>query len=322
MYLVPLMIKVAKKLNLMDTPDGKLKKHVVSTPYLGGLAVYLGFIISLCLTFPFENQLFLFLIGSTLLLFVGLIDDCIVMEPYQKLIGQIVATFCFLKAGVHLKTLFFSYLPNVLISFFWMLSVINAFNLVDVMDGLSITLAIMASFSFLLCALFFQNSTVALLLSSFLGALVAFFWFNKPLAKIYLGDAGSLFIGGFLATIPFMLPWGLYSATGYLAPVIILFIPFLEVGTLIIIRLYKGIAIYQGSPDHFSMYLRDNGWKTTYILIYVALLSLILLAIALSAIMDFLNFFSLMVCSFLFLIGWYWVIIGKNSQKWSKIFPF
>ena len=161
-YLVPLIIDVAFRLKILDNPDGNLKNHKKPTPYLGGLAVYVGFITSLSLVFPFENSLFLFILGSTLLLFVGLIDDLIAMKPYQKFFGQMVATFCFLKAGLHLKENFFSYYPNIIISFFWILSVINALNLVDVMDGLAATLAICASFTFLIITIIFKIYSVAI----------------------------------------------------------------------------------------------------------------------------------------------------------------
>ena len=87
-----------------------------------------------------------------------------------------------------------------------------------------------------------------------------FLYFNKTPAKIYLGDAGSLLIGGLLATIPFMIPWGTYTIFGFLTPVIILGVPLVEVASLIIIRTYKKIPFYFGSPDHFAHYLFDQGW--------------------------------------------------------------
>ena len=214
--------------------------------------------------------------GITLLLIVGLIDDLMVLKPLHKFLGQFIAVFCFLKAGFHLKINLFSNWWNICLSAFWMLSVINAFNLVDVMDGLASTLAIGAALSFLFIALVSHAFSVALLLCAFLGSVLAFLWYNKPVAKIYLGDAGSLFIGGLLANIPFLLDWGTYSEYGYLAPIVIVAIPGLEVTTLIIIRTYKGIPFFQGSPHHFSMYLKRRGWSIPLILAYVFGLSLIL----------------------------------------------
>lgn len=323
-YLIPLLSEVAHKLRVLDIPDGKLKQHGRPVPYLGGLGIYVGFIVSLALTFPFENRLFLFLVGSTLLLFIGLIDDIVAMKPYQKFFGQLVATFCFLKGGLYLKEAFFMAVPTFLgsliwlvISVGWILSVINAFNLVDVMDGLATTLAITASFSFLIFAILLQCQTVALLLASFLGALIAFWYFNKPSATMYLGDAGSLFLGGLLATVPFMVPWGTYTSFGYLAPVIILCIPLLEVGTLILIRTYKGIPFYQGSPDHFAIYLQQKGWSKWIILGHVSALNVLLLNIAVLFVFNYVSLITLVSLMSAFFVFWYTVLLLSFKQKSS-----
>lgn len=316
-YLVPLCIKIARRLQFIDEPDGKIKQHKQATPYLGGVAVYVGFLAAFCLTFPFENSILLFFAGSTLLLFVGLIDDLVVLRPSQKFFGQILATICFLKAGLFLKTQFFSNYWNIPISAFWILSVINAFNLVDVMDGLATLLAIGATASFLTLAIFFNMPMVIVLLSAFLGPLVAFFWYNKPTAQIYLGDAGSLFIGGFLATIPFLFNWGVYTASGYLTPLIILAIPLLEVSTLVIVRSYKKIPFYRGSPDHFSIYLQQNGWPKVLILGYVALLSIILGGAAFLFITNRVSFCLLCLSAGVFLAVWgaiLWLKIPKKDN--------
>jgi UDP-GlcNAc:undecaprenyl-phosphate GlcNAc-1-phosphate transferase len=318
-YLVPFFCSLARRLKFVDEPDGKNKVHKHATPYMGGIAIYIGFLSALCLTFPFQNDMFLFFVGSTLLLFVGLIDDLLVLKPYQKFFGQILAMLCFLKAGFFLKERFFSNFWNVWISGFWMLLVMNAFNLVDVMDGLATLLAVCATTSFLALGIYFNQDILVILLSAFLGPLLAFFWYNKPTARIYLGDAGSLFIGGFLATIPFLFSWSTFNINGYLAPIIILAIPLLEVGTLILIRTYKKIPFYMGSPDHFSIYLQQNGWKKTYILQYVLVLSIILFTTSFAFILNKLSFIGLMLSGTLFVCVWVAAILYANFTKNSKI---
>ncbi len=312
-YVTPLLILFAKKIDLLDRPDGFIKLHKSPTPYLGGLAVYTGFIASLALFYPFENNILLLIVGITLLLIIGLIDDLIVLKPLHKFLGQFIAVFCFLKAGYHLKINLFSNWWNIFLSGFWMLSIINAFNLVDVMDGLASTLAIGATFSFLFIAVISHAFPVALLLSAFLGAILAFLWYNKPVAQIYLGDAGSLFIGGFLANIPFLLDWGTYSKYGYLAPLVILAIPALEVTTLIIIRTYQGIPFFQGSPHHFSMYLKRRGWPISLILFYVFALSLILGMAGALIYGGMLQKFGIFVAALLFLAVWFAVLFYPSK---------
>lgn len=314
-YLIPILKTVAVRLNILDVPDGQIKKHKEPTPYLGGVAVYISFIVALALTLPFENRMFSFLTGSTLLLFVGLIDDLVPLRPSQKFAGQIIATLCFLRAGFYLKSHFFYNYWSIPLSFLWILSLINAFNLVDVMDGLATTLAGCATLSFIVMALYLQQPTVAVLLCAFFGALAAFFWYNKPNARMYLGDAGSLFIGGLLATVPFMINWGQYNWYGYLTPVIILAIPLLEIITLIIVRMYKGIPFYLPSPDHFSIYLQRNGWSKWEILLYVLSLSIILFIGA------FLFLTGLIAIPFVFLGGgvflviWVAMLVKKDKKR-------
>jgi len=308
-YIIPILRVLAFRFNILDLPDGAIKNHKKPTPYLGGVAVYFGFITALAVTFPFENKMFLFLVGSTLLLFIGLIDDLIAMSPHQKFFGQMITTFCFLKAGFYLKQHFFaSNFWNVPISFFWILIVINAFNLVDVMDGLAVTLAGCATITFIVIAIILGNYSLSILLSAFLGALIGFFLYNKPEAKIYLGDAGALFVGGFLATVPFLFDWGTYNFYGYLTPIIVLAIPLLEVGTLIIVRFYKGIPFYRGSPDHFSIYLQKKGWSKYKILTYTLAMSIILSIVAILFFLKKVYLTALLGSAIAFLSIWFIIL--------------
>lgn len=311
LYLIPVVKKIAVHLNIMDIPDGRIKKHKEPTPYLGGVAVYLAFIVALALVFPFENHIFSFFVGVTLLLFIGFLDDLTPLLHYQKFAGQIIAALCFLRAGFYLKAHFFSHYWAVPLSFFWILTMINAFNLVDVMDGLATTLASCATLSFLIMALYLQQPVVAILLSAFLGALVAFFWFNKPNAQIYLGDSGSLFIGGFLATVPFMLNWGEYNWYGYLTPLVVLAIPALEVTTLVIVRTYKGIPFYLASPDHFSIYLQKKGWGKWKILGYILCLSIVLFIGSFLFLQGTIHWVGLLAGGAIFLIVWLLILLKK-----------
>ena len=153
-----------------------------------------------------------------------------------------------------------------------------------------------------------------IVLCSFLGALVAFLWYNKPPARIYLGDAGSLFIGGFLATVPFLLHWGTYNQYGYLAPIIILAIPLLECYSLILIRWYKGIPFYQGSPDHFCLYLQGGGWSKSVILTYVMALSGFAGCVALLFTIGKLSLGSTALLGLFFLLTWGGILFLKAAK--------
>ncbi|MFA5075005.1 MAG: MraY family glycosyltransferase [Candidatus Babeliales bacterium] len=309
-YLVPMFINAAFRFNILDIPDGKIKNHKKATPYLGGLAIYVPFIATLAIAYPFENKILWLLLGSTFLLFVGLIDDMKCLKPSQKLFGQFIAVICFLKGGFSLKTNFFSDFFNIFASAFWMLLIINAFNLVDVMDGLSSVLAIVSSLSFFVIALFFGQYELSLLLLTFTIPLIVFLFYNRPPAKIYLGDTGSLYIGGFMSAIPLLFPWSSISFESYYAPIIILGIPILEVVTLVVIRTYKCIPFFRGSPHHFSIYLRKK-WSVLKVLLFSSIMSLILSLIAILFLFKFISFIYLIIFILIFLVFWFYFIFSN-----------
>jgi UDP-GlcNAc:undecaprenyl-phosphate GlcNAc-1-phosphate transferase len=304
LYLVPICALLAHRFKLIDNPDGLLKRHKEPTPYLGGVAVYCGFLMGISLTAPFTNNVFLFLVGCTLLLFLGLIDDLIALSSSQKFVGQCFIALIFIKADLLFKESFFVTFWLVPLLILWIASIINAFNLIDIMDGLATTVALVSSGSFFIVSLFTRQYTITILMASFMGSLIGFLKYNKPPARIYLGDAGSLFIGGVLATIPFMLPWSLYNNLGFLAPIIILGIPLLEVLSLIIIRTYKRIPFYKGSPDHFACYLMANAWSKKGILLYIAGMSSIAGGIAILLCIHLISLSTTLLAGVLLAIIW------------------
>ncbi len=314
-YLVPFFAQLARKLKFVDVPDGSLKRHEAPVPYMGGLAVFVGLLCGLALTVPLNSDLSLLLIGTTLLLLVGLIDDLFPLKAYQKFGGQLVAAFCFVKSGFYLKEHVFYNMLNIPLSFFWMLTIINAFNLVDVMDGLSSTIALGAIVPFIVIAVLLKHYTVALALAALAGGLCAFLRYNWPPAIMYLGDAGSLFVGGFLATIPFLFNWGTYTPYGYLAPVIILSIPLLEITALVLIRTRKGIPFYLGSPDHFACYFMQAGWSKPSILFYVMGVSVLLGSVALCLTFNLMPLPVLALGYGVILAGWVYILVRARLHR-------
>lgn len=301
---MPFLCSIAYKLRIVDTPDGKIKNHDKVTPYLGGIGVYCGFLSGIALTMPSDSYIPQLLIGCTLLLLLGLIDDLIPLKAYQKFFGQSIIALSFLRSGFYLKEHFFYNTWNIILSFLWILTIINAFNLIDVMDGLATTVALGAAATFFMIAWFLCDESILIALSAFIGSLVAFLWYNKPSAQIYLGDSGSLFIGGFLGTIPFLFNWGTFNSYAFLSPIIILAIPLLECFFLIVIRWRKGIPFYNASPDHFSIYLQKKGWSREQILLYIFTLFSVSGSVAFLFSLGFLSFTAIALLGLLFLISW------------------
>jgi len=310
-WLIPVFSFLAVRIGLIDVPDGKIKKHANPTPYLGGAAVYCGFASGLIFSFSFTSTTLFFLLGVVPFLFLGLIDDIMPLRPSKKFLGQCVITIFLLHVGIYLKEQFFYIYWHKALFILWILTVVNAFNLIDVMDGLATVVALGAISSFMSIALIQNNSEIVLPLAALGGSLMAFLWYNRPPAQIYLGDAGSLWIGGFLAITPLFFDWSSHNVYGYLAPVFILSIPLLEIASLIIIRSSKGLPFYLGSPHHFSHYLQANGWSKRLILFYVALISVALNVVACLYVQGIVALPMLIAISLSFLCAWLLFLMPK-----------
>lgn len=308
-YFLPKLISIALRFNITDVPDAHLKKHEKITPYLGGLGIFAGFFFAGILFLSFNQHIFLLLMGCALLVVIGLIDDIIALSPRNKLVGQILAVLFFLKAGLLVKSDLFSDFFSYIISFMWLLTVINAYNLIDVMDGLSSTVAMATAFSLLVFAVLQVNIPATILLFSFIGAVFAFFLFNKPPAKMYMGDAGSMFLGGFLASVSLLLDWHTPLNTGFLIPGILLGLPLMELISLIVIRTYHGIPFFNGSRHHFCHHLIDKNYSKQHILWISLLCCLYLFVVAFLFYTGNISFILLLLSGLAFLLFWLLFII-------------
>jgi len=301
---------VAIRYNVIDHPDGKLKTHREPVAYLGGLAIFTGFVITLAIFFPNTKEVSM-LFPLALLLLLGLFDDLFPLSPLLKFAGQIVASIVFVRIGYQIPLYFLPTYLNQALSLLWFLTIINAFNLIDIMDGLAVSLGIATITSFLVFSIMLHQHALALFLVIILGCLCAFIYYNRDPATIYLGDAGSLFLGGYIAACPFLIDWTIISPVGIVAPIIILMIPLLEISQLIVIRTIKKIPFYRGSKDHFALYLLRNGWTKIAIVDYVCVIAILLFFIAKWLVFDEVSLYSIFLLFVLFLIIWFFFLIKK-----------
>lgn len=317
--ITPVLIYLAKKYQVCDLPDGQLKKQRAAVPYLGGVAVYLGFVgasvffytSSLSSISSGVSWIPLWLL-TTLLLFLGLWDDLYVLSPKTKLFGQILVVALCLIANIWLggdlcndrTTL------EILLLVLWFLTIINAFNLIDVMDGLASTVAIMFCATLVYFALANQNYLLVQLLCSMIGAIGAFLYYNFPPARIYLGDSGSLMLGGLVAYLPFMINWTTNNKFGFVLPIILLAIPLLELTGLIVIRCYKRLPIYLGSSDHFSHYLQKKGWGRRQIIGLIVGCAILFTFSSISFFLNIISVSTLVMLGIGFNLLWCWLIFS------------
>ena len=286
LILTPCFRYIAIKFNIYDRPITAVKTHKVSTPYLGGLAIWNGWVISLILirfitNFPTGtlNNLRSVIIGSFMLLLLGLCDDIKKggLGFKFKFLIQIIA--CLIV--VYFFDIRINFIENkilsVIISIFWIIGLSNAFNLIDIMDGLSCGTAAIAAFFFFIIALPSEMIYVNFCAVALLAACLGFIPFNLSKSKkIFMGDTGSLSIGFILATVAMGTSYTKISPIGVFAPLLILAIPIYETVFVSIMRMIKGKNPFLGSKDHFPLRLEKMGYSRKQILIFIYILSFIL----------------------------------------------
>ena len=273
----PMARQVALNFGVVDAPDGHLKNQREPVPYMGGLAVFVAFLLSLGMTFDFDQELLALLLASTIASTIGLIDDFGVLTPKPKVLGQMVAVFVLLKAGVVVKLVFIPWWARLLITVLWLVGMSNAFNLVDIMDGLASGLGVIAATFLLVVALLNERWVVAAFTVALIGALLGFLRFNFPPARIYLGDCGSLFIGLTIGALAMVMDYTRHNPLGFLTPLYILAIPLIDTVYVSLLRTRAGRKIYHGSPDHFPLRLRRRlGGSTVRSVVSIYLAAIIL----------------------------------------------
>jgi len=281
LYITPIVRKGALLYDIVDRPDGKLKNQTDPVAYLGGIAVYLAVLLTLALTFDLSREILGILLSGTIIVILGIIDDFKVLPPKIKFIGQAIAAFVLIKSGIYIKLVFLPLWINIILSFLWLMVITNAFNIIDVMDGLATGIGCLVSIILFIVAIMNQHVLIAILTIALAGALLGFLRYNFEPAKIYLGDTGSLFIGLLLGALSMIGSYTQNNMVACFSPVIILGIPIFDTVFVIYIRWRRGIPIIYGSPDHFALRLRKWRFSTiqTVILSYAASLVLGLLAI-------------------------------------------
>jgi UDP-GlcNAc:undecaprenyl-phosphate GlcNAc-1-phosphate transferase len=253
LVLTPLVRAFARRFGFIAVPKTD-RWHKKPTSMLGGIAIWLSVVLTTLLFSLHSTYGKHILLASTFLFLVGLIDDLIHIKPYQKLIGQILASAFVVYYGLSLPWTG-SVLLNMALAIFWLIGITNAINLLDNMDGLASGIAIIAA-GFL--ALTFVNSgqlTEALILLVFAASLLGFLIYNSNPASIFMGDCGSMFVGFFLASSALVNVSGGRSRSFLpvlAVPILVLFIPIFDTTFVTVLRKLSGRAASRGGRDHTS----------------------------------------------------------------------
>ncbi len=258
----PIARRAALRLGIIDTPSDR-KIHVNPIPLLGGVAIYAACIAAL-LIFGNRyrlNELVGILVGASLVSFLGVWDDRRSLSPLLKLAGQFLAASILVLTGVYVGTFPWIWL-NIAITLVWVVVITNSLNLLDNMDGLSGGVGAAAAIYFLLLATVNDQYLVGALSAALIGACLGFLVYNFNPASIFMGDAGSMFLGFMLAAVGIKLrfPEGVQIVT-WMVPVLILGLPLFDTALVIVSRLRRGLnPLTTPGKDHVSHRLVALGY--------------------------------------------------------------
>jgi UDP-GlcNAc:undecaprenyl-phosphate GlcNAc-1-phosphate transferase len=260
--LVPVCAYFSKKLGILDQPDDKLKKHARAVPYFGGVAIYLAFFITLVIyqlhTFHTLKGITGIILAGSLAFALGLADDIKKLSIPFKFCVQILAAIILVIFGIKIQFMS-SEILNIAVTILWVVGITNAFNLLDIMDGLSSGVAIIASLTFFVLGLDAGKLFSPLAALALAGSCLGFLYYNYAPAKIFMGDAGSLFIGIMLAALSLTESYTYKNNLAVLTPVFILGIPIFDTFFVMWMRAKQGKPVYFGSPDHFPLRMKRSG---------------------------------------------------------------
>ena len=282
LYFTPLVRKAAVAYGVVDHPDTKLKRHREPIPYLGGISVYLSFLFALALAYEFTSNVLGLLLGGSIIVMLGLFDDLKVLSPQVKLLGQVVAALVLIKADIMIRLTFLPDGIRIALTLLWLVGMSNAINLIDVSDGLAAGVASIAGMFLYAIAVFNGADNVAMITLALVGATLGFLGFNRPPARIYLGDTGSMFLGFMLGALAMTGHYTFNHRVAAVAPLVILGVPLFDTCYVMGVRLIRGIPVMQGSPDHFAVRLRNNGMRAGLIAVLTYAISAFLGASALA----------------------------------------
>jgi len=224
----------------------------------GGIGIFLSYLAGIVCFIPRDFRLWSVPLAGCCIFCLGLIDDFIHIKPSSKLIGQIMcaALAIYFDNTFHF---FHNELLNILCSFFWIVAISNAFNLLDNMDGLAAGVGIIASA--FLTAVFFNEKQISLacLALTLCASLIGFLCFNFYPASIFMGDCGSLFIGFMLALLSMKTASLGGAVTAIAVPTLVLSVPILDMAYVSITRIVRGQSVAVGGKDHTSHCLISLG---------------------------------------------------------------
>lgn len=266
----PLVKKFAYRVGAIDVPKDNRRMHKVPIPRLGGLAIFIGFVVSVLLFADITRQMQGILLGSVVIVVLGVVDDITPLPAKFKFLVQIVAALIPVYHGVVIRAVSN---PNLLsdnaywqmgafsipITVLWIVAITNSVNLIDGLDGLAIGVSAISATTLLVIALMLSDLQVAIIMAALVGACLGFMPYNMNPAKMFMGDTGATFLGYLLATMSIQGLFKFYAIISFAVPFLILGLPIFDTAFAFIRRIAHGQSPMQADRSHVHHRLIDMG---------------------------------------------------------------
>ena len=270
--MTPVVKTFAYKVGAIDVPKDARRMHKVPIPRLGGLAIFIGFLVSIVLFVNIRGnqQMQSILLGSVIIVILGVVDDITPLPAKFKFVVQIVAAAIPAMNGVVIQAISN---PNVFsdnlywvlgwlsipVTVIWIVAITNSVNLIDGLDGLANGVSAISATTVLIIALLGSESQVALVMAALVGACVGFMPYNLNPAKIFMGDTGATFLGYILATMSIQGLFKFYAVISFAVPFLILGLPIFDTTFAFIRRIAHGQSPMHADRSHIHHRLIDMG---------------------------------------------------------------
>ena len=266
----PVVKTFAYKVGAIDVPKDARRMHKVPIPRLGGLAIFIGFMVSILLFVKITPEMKSILLGAAIIVVLGVVDDIMALPAMLKFVVQIIAAAIPATHGVVIQA--FSN-PNIFsknlywvlgwlsipVTILWIVAITNAVNLIDGLDGLANGVSAISATTMLVIALLASEGQVAIVLAALVGACVGFMPYNMNPAKMFMGDTGATFLGYILATMSIQGLFKYYAVISFVVPFLILGLPIFDTAFAFIRRIANGQSPMHADRSHIHHRLIDMG---------------------------------------------------------------
>lgn len=264
--LTPAVRVFAFKIGAVDVPLDSRRIHKKPIPRIGGLAIYLSFLITTLLFCEMSKMLVTIWIGGFVLVGVGILDDVFRLNAWIKLLVQIaVAVFAVINGSRIEFVNIAGYIPlgafSIPISIMWIVGLTNAINFIDGLDGLACGVSAISSFSLLLVVLLQGDTVTALICTILFGSCMGFLPFNSTPARIFMGDTGALFLGFTLSILSINGVFKVHAVLAFIVPLVMFALPIFDTLFAVVRRMAAGKSPFSPDRGHIHHRLIDIGFS-------------------------------------------------------------